>query len=276
MTLPNTVLKPQTSFESIAQHSTEFTRACSLLQAHNHLRRALEVLSKAQVRRAQAPLRRQADELWGDLVAMGAPDIRAVVAMKTDVDKRHPIELNIGLALCAFGAARIGRIQSELVSGLTELRTPDVVALLQTCARMGWEREIDRCIAEHRIYGSEDSEAELLRPALKWRIQRSPWRIIEHCADWRDQLSRARQIANSIEMVAQGKALIPWPAPAPVGPARAWPAPAPLGPAQPAGAVSPPDAPDAPDASDGAPDEDDTGQEVLAVSSSTLQVARMR
>lgn len=264
MTLPNTVLKPQTSFDRIAQHNTEFTRACSLLQAHNHLRQALEVLSKAQVRRAQAPLRRQADELWSELVAMGAPDIRTVVAMKTDVDKRHPIELNIGLALCTFGAARIGRIQSELVNSLTELRTPDVVALLQACARMGWEREIDRCIAELRIYGSEESDTDLLRPALRWRIQRAPWRIIEHCADWRDQISRSRQIANSMEMVAQGKALIPWRAPAPAGPAR------------PAAAVSPSDASDTSDASDGTPDEDDTGQEVLAVSSSTLQVARMR
>jgi hypothetical protein len=188
--------------------SAEFNRAAALLLAQNHIRRALEAVIEtpalqgagkpAQAERLTGHLRKQIHALSGEIFSMGMPLLPALVSMKIDIDQRHPVSVDIGLALCALGSKRIARIQSEISGSLSELRTPDIVALLQTCARLGWDQEIDRAITALR----PGAEAGHLGEALRWRIQREPWRISDHSADWVEQVRRAHHVASTIESSA--------------------------------------------------------------------------
>jgi len=182
-----------------------FVKAAGLQIAQNHIRRALDALdvvppSKPIAKDAARALAQQRARLSDQLMQMGAPSITALIALKVDIDQRHPVSVDLGLALCSLGSARIARIQTELTRSLTDLRTADIAVLLQACARLGWDREIDRSISALR----PGAECEL-GEALAWRIQREPWRISDHTADWADQLRRAHQFATQAEAQMMGR-----------------------------------------------------------------------
>lgn len=176
----------------------EFVGAAAVQQADNDIRRALETASaKKNTKSAEfsRSLASQRLKCQAQLEAAGAPTLPALVVMKTDVDRRYSVSVDIGLALVTMGASRLDHVLAETSHSLTELRTPEVVHLLQACARMGWDREIDRAISAMRP-GPDNGH---LGDALLERIAREPWRIADHGGNWMEQVKRAQAFAARIE-----------------------------------------------------------------------------